>query len=57
MKSRLEKAMEYIQGYCNKHASCEECKLKVQETGFCRLEQNTSCDWNVNIKESDNIDK
>ena len=51
MKSRLEKALEYIQGYCNKHASCEKCKLKVHETGFCRLEQNVPCDQKVRIKE------
>lgn len=53
MKSRLEKAMEYIQGYCDKHANCEKCKLKVQETGFCRLESNLPTDWDISIKESD----
>ena len=53
MKSRLEKAMEYIQGYCNKHNNCKNCKLTTQETGYCRLENKVPCDWNVNIKESD----
>lgn len=57
MKSRLEKAMEYIQGYCNKHDNCEKCKLKIQETGYCRLENKVPCDWNVHIKESEDIDK
>lgn len=57
MKSRLEKAMEYIQGYCNKHSTCDDCKLATQEAGHCRLECKIPCDWNVNIKESDNSDK
>ena len=57
MKSRLEKAMEYIQGYCNKHSTCDDCKLATQEAGHCRLECKIPCDWNVNIKGSDNSDK
>ena len=57
MKSRLEKAMEYIQGYCDKHNNCKNCKLITQETGYCRLEDKVPCDWNVNIKESESIDK
>ena len=57
MKSRLEKAMEYIQGYCDKHSNCKNCKLITQETGHCRLEDKMPCDWNVNIEESDNSDK
>ena len=57
MKSRLEKAMEYIQGYCNKHSTCDDCKLATQEAGHCRLECKIPCDWNVNIKESDSSDK
>lgn len=57
MKSRLEKAMEYIQGYCDKHDNCKNCKLIMQETGYCRLENKVPCDWNVNIKESESIDK
>ena len=52
MKSRLEKAIEYIQGYCNKHDKCENCKLITNETGYCQLENKIPCDWNVNIKES-----
>jgi hypothetical protein len=27
MKSRLDKSIEYIRGYCEKHTRCEECKL------------------------------
>ncbi|MCI6677470.1 MAG: hypothetical protein MSG78_11385 [Clostridiales bacterium] len=57
MKSRLEKAMEYIQGYFNKHSTCDDCKLIIQETGHCRLEDKVPCDWNVNIKESDGNDR
>ena len=57
MKSRLEKAMEYIKGYCNKHNNCKNCKLITQETGYCRLEDKVPCYWNVNIEESDNNDK
>lgn len=57
MKSRLEKAMEYIQGYCNKHSTCDDCKLATQEAGHCRLECKIPCDWNASIEESDNSDK
>ena len=53
MKSRLEKAIEYIHGYCNKHDKCENCKLITHETGYCQLANKMPCDWNVNIKESD----
>lgn len=56
MKSRLEKAIEYIKGYCNKHVDCDKCKLKVIETGFCKLEDKVPCDWDV-TKESEKIGK
>ena len=53
MKSRLEKAIEYIHGYCNKHYKCENCKLITHKTEYCQLANKMPCDWNVNIKESD----
>ena len=57
MKSRLEKAIEYIKGYCNKHDNCKNCKLIINETGYCILENKVPCDWNVNIEESGSSDK
>lgn len=27
MKTRLDKSIEYIRGYCSKHCLCGECKL------------------------------
>ena len=27
MKTKLDKSIEYIKGYCSKHSCCEECRL------------------------------
>ena len=44
MKSKLEKAMEYIRGYCIKHSSCEDCKLNSDELDGCCIKK-IPCDW------------
>ena len=33
MKNKLEKAIEYIKGYCEKHNSCDGCKLNDDRCG------------------------
>lgn len=35
MKTRLDKAIEYIRGYCGKNTDCRSCKLF--ELGNCSL--------------------
>lgn len=47
MKSKLEKSIEYIKGYCNKQVTCEKCILKSSGTGFCKLEDKFPCDWDI----------
>lgn len=47
MKSKLEKSIEYIKGFCNKHVNCEKCILKIPATGFCKLEDKVPCDWDI----------
>lgn len=37
MKSKLDKSIEYIRGYCLKHSCCEECKLNNDMEGHCSL--------------------
>lgn len=37
MKTRLDKSIEYIRGYCGKHFCCEECKLNNDMKGHCSL--------------------
>jgi len=37
MKTRLDKSIEYIRGYCLKHFCCEECKLNNDMEGQCSL--------------------
>ena len=45
MKTRLEKAIEYIRGFCNKHDECEKCRLQDKETQICRLKDAIPCEW------------
>ena len=37
MKTRLDKSIEYIRGYCLKHLCCEECKLNNDMEEHCSL--------------------
>lgn len=43
MKTRIEKAIEYIKGYCDKHSSCEKCRL-YSDDNKC-IVQDIPCDW------------
>ena len=42
MKSKLEKAIEYIRGYCIKHSRCEDCKFDSDDGCFIKK---MPCDW------------
>ena len=44
MKTRLQKSIEYIASYCDKH-TCEKCKIKTDENEWCFLRNNPPCDW------------
>ena len=39
MKTRLDKSIEYIRGYCLKHYRCDECKLYNDMKGHCSLKE------------------
>lgn len=43
MKSKIEKAIDYIAGYCNKHSSCEECPLTSDDG--CKLRTTCIPEW------------
>lgn len=45
----IEKALEYIKGYCNKHIDCDTCKLGDRDC-ICvlRNQEEPPADWNVN---------
>lgn len=44
MKTRLDKSIEYIRGYCLKHFCCEECKLYNDMEGYCSM-KDVPLDW------------
>ena len=46
----VSRALMYLCGYCNKHNSCDTCKL-VDEDGYCRLRQLDPCDWDEAAKD------
>ena len=46
MKSRLDKSIEYIRGYCLKNVSCEECKLNNDDKEHCDL-KDLPYNWNT----------
>lgn len=43
--NRLEKAINYIRGYCNKHTNCKDCQLVNFDNGFCLLDKECPSDW------------
>lgn len=49
-KDRVDKAVETLKGYCNKHSDCDErCRLYDKENKVCMLEKGIlPCDWSVN---------
>lgn len=47
----IEKAIDTLKGYCLKHATCDNCRFKIDND--CFFERNTMpCDWD--FKRSDN---
>ena len=42
-KINIEKAIDYVAGYCNKHSSCEECPLTSDDG--CKLRTTCIPDW------------
>ena len=49
----IEAAVNYIKGYCNKHESCENCRLYNGSACYLKTENNgVPCDWNFPEKES-----
>ena len=44
MKTKLDKSIEYIRGYCLKHFNCEECKLNNSMIEHCSL-KDLPCNW------------
>lgn len=45
MKTRLQKSIEYIKGYCDKHDDCKKCKLRDSEAGGCGIRDKAPTDW------------
>ena len=48
----IEECMEYIKGYCNKHAQCDkigaECRLYDRYTKQCFITSGSPpCDWEI----------
>ena len=45
MKSRIDKAIEYIRGYCQKHDNCDGCKLECNKSGCDFRNWSIPADW------------
>ena len=45
MKTRLQKSIEYIKGYCDKHDDCRKCKLCDSKAERCGIIDNVPADW------------
>lgn len=45
MKTRLQKSIEYIRGYCDKHNDCTKCKLHDGENEWCGIRDKVPADW------------
>ena len=45
MKTRLQKSIEYIKGYCDKHDDCKKCKLYDSKTEWCGIRDKAPADW------------
>lgn len=44
----IEKALEYIKGYCNKHYYCDSCKLaRKNNVCFLRNQDKPPAYWDV----------
>lgn len=47
MRSRLQKAIDYIKGYCDKHDSCYTCRLQNKEDAACMLKSTYPGEWEL----------
>lgn len=45
MKTRLQKSIEYIKGYCDKHDDCRKCKLHDSKNERCGIIDKIPVDW------------
>lgn len=47
-KDRIDKAVETLKGYCDKHTECRNCRFS-DEKGYCNFEKGKiPSDWSVN---------
>lgn len=49
MKTRVDKAIAVIRGYCNKLASCDKCRYRLPN-GLCPFSHSVPCDWAMDQK-------
>lgn len=46
---RVKRAIAVLQGYCEKHDDCDDCRVSVisseGEFGWCPLKHYTAVDW------------
>ena len=52
MKSRLQRSIEYIKGYCDKHECCDSCKLNDIKAETCMLKR-CPMEWEYNEQKID----
>lgn len=45
MKSRLQKSIDYIKGFCEKHYRCDDCRLQDKETNDCFFGNRIPTEW------------
>ncbi len=42
----VDKALQILTGYCNKHTVCDKCRLLDKETGYCVFKKGVlPCDF------------
>lgn len=51
---RIEKAIKYIKGYCDKNPTCDKCKLYNKEEDCCQLKEELPCEWKITWLNRDN---
>lgn len=47
MTKNLRKALEYIQGYCEKNSRCDSCQLHNEDKGGCLIRDNIPINWEI----------
>lgn len=56
MKTRLQKSIEYIKGYCDKHDDCRKCKLHDSKNERCGIIDKIPVDWKYKADRSEEDD-